>query len=123
MDILFHCSKNALKCVKKSSHRVGETCETLKIVISNKPDYGALLRRHTGLRKMRVKVPSLNVGKSGGYRCIYRYEIVDEVLMVIFLSTYFKGDKENLTESEYNALQDDSEHILSNITDYEWENA
>ena len=46
------------------------------------------------LRKMRLQVPGLNVGKSGSYRLIYRAKEMDEAVPVMFLETYFKADTE-----------------------------
>lgn len=69
---------------------------------------------------MRLRVPGLNAGKSGGYRLIYRNEIVDEVMHIVLLETYFKGDQEDLTKAEYNDLSALAEEILSNPLDVDW---
>ncbi len=83
-------------------------------------EYGDPIPKFAKLRKMRVRVPSLNVGKSGGYRLIYRRSIIDEVQYLVLLETYFKGDKEDLTFDEYQQLLTESDTILSNVLDYEW---
>lgn len=82
-----------------------------------------LRRAHPGLRRPAENAPhgpGLNCGKSGGYRLIYRAEVLDESWHVIFLATYFKGDCEDLPKAEYKALLKESEAILSHSLDYEW---
>ena len=69
---------------------------------------------------MRLMVPGLNCGKSGGYRVIYRAGIVDEAWHIIFLSTYFKGGREDLAKSEYKDLLQESENILKDSMSCEW---
>lgn len=69
---------------------------------------------------MRVAAPGLNVGKSGGYRVIYRAQEMDEVIRIVFLDTYFKGDTEDLSKAEYKSLKDTAEDILSNPMIHDW---
>lgn len=69
---------------------------------------------------MRVNIPKLNLGKSGGYRLIYRQAIVDEIRYISLLEIYFKGDSEDLTKHQYDDLIVDSNDILANYLDYEW---
>jgi len=124
MDFQFHCSKRAAKCVKKSKHRLSECCaDVIKVLITH-PEYGALIRDTGGLRKMRIHVPALNVGKSGGYRLIYKAIMVDEVRKIALLATYFKGDCDDLTKSEYAVIAAEGEEIFNDCEEkFKWEEA
>ena len=121
MEHFFHCSARARKNVKKSKHRISECCDTVKIVLSTNPEYGALIKGSEGLRKMRVKAPSLNVGKSGGYRLIYKASLIDEVWRIVLMATYFKGDCEDLPESDYKDIRTEALAILSDIESVDWD--
>jgi hypothetical protein len=122
MDFQFHCSKRAAKAVKKSKHRLGECCGDVMKVLSANPEYGALIRDTGGLRKMRVHVPSLQTGKSGGYRLIYKPLMVDEVWRIALLAAYFKGDCEDLSDKEYGTIAGEAEEILNDCEGrFEWE--
>ena len=70
---------------------------------------------------MRVAVPSCSLGKSGGYRVIYSAAAIDEMTHVVFLATYFKGDFEDLTITQYDDLLAESEQILGDPLSYDWE--
>lgn len=123
MDFQFHCSKRAAKCVKKSKHRLGECCADVMKVLTANPEYGALIRGTDGLRKMRVHVPALHIGKSGGYRLIYKLLIIDEVWKIVFLTAYFKGDCEDLSQAEYDGIANDAEEIFNDCQGkFKWEN-
>ncbi len=124
MDFQFHCSKRAAKSVKKSKHRLGECCADVMKVLTTNPEYGALIRNTGGLRKMRVHVPALHVGKSGGYRLIYKTLMVDEVWKVALLAAYFKGDCEDLSQTEYEVIADEAEAICNDCEGkFAWEDA
>jgi mRNA-degrading endonuclease RelE of RelBE toxin-antitoxin system len=121
MNAKFHCSHSARRSVKKAKHNLRVCCESLKLVLSLNPLYGVEIPRRGGLRKMRLAVPGLNCGKSGGYRLIYRAVMIDEVWHIVFLRAFFKGEKEDLSHDEYFALEQESEIILFSTLDYEWE--
>lgn len=72
---------------------------------------------------MRINVPSARLGKSGGYRCIYRKAKIDEMEYLVFLEVYFKGDKDDLTSEEYATLEKEAEAVLSDPLSVEWEDA
>jgi len=69
---------------------------------------------------MRVAVPSLRIGKRGGYRLVYRVEHIDELVYVVLLNVYFKGDKPDLSEAEYSVVEQDAEEILASPLNYSW---
>lgn len=52
--------------------------------------------------KLRYRIPNSNKGKSGGLRIIYIDIIVSETIYLVTM--YAKGEKEELTKEEYNAL-------------------
>lgn len=87
------------------------------------PEYGVPIPGHTGLRKMRVQVPSARLGKRGGYRCIYRKARIDESEYVVFLEVYFKGDFDDLSPNQYALLRQESEDVLRDPLDVDWEDA
>ena len=120
MDVRFHCSHRVRRSGRKSRHHLFDACPDVCKVLSLHPEYGVPVSGHGQLRKMRVRVPSLNVGKSGGYRLIYRQSRIDECIHVVFLEAYLKGDKEDLAKAEYVALLKESEAILGSPIDYEW---
>ena len=69
---------------------------------------------------MRIKVPSLNVGKSGGYRLIYKPVLVGESWRVALLATYFKGDCEDLSSDEYKTIQSEADALFGDVNAIEW---
>ena len=87
----------------KAAIRAGLTeAEMVVIVelIAARPDAGVAMQGTGGCRKVRVA--GRGKGKSGGYRLITFYSGPD---MPAFLLTVFsKGDADNLTKSECNAL-------------------
>jgi hypothetical protein len=89
-------------------------------VIKANPDYGIVISCHAPLRKLRVRVEALNCGQSGGYRAIYQSAIVGEEVYVVLLSTYYKGDQEDLDSKTYESLVEESRVILSNVLGYDW---
>lgn len=69
---------------------------------------------------MRLMVPGLAVGKSGGYRLIYRKQEQDQALYIVFLETYFKGDRSDLSRDEYKVLLVEAEAILKSPLSVDW---
>ena len=86
-------SNTARRDARRSKHRVLDCCETVCRVLALNPEFGVLVPGSGGLRKMRVRVPGLNIGKSGGHRLIYRGTVIDQAWHVVLLAVYFKGDK------------------------------
>ena len=122
LDLKFHCSKRVLRSCKKSKqHNVSSQCQNVMKVISLFPERGVSIPRFSKLRKMRVPLPHLSVGKSGGYRLIYRTSIIDEIRYVVFLEVYFKGKKDDLTSGEYSELLNESEEILEDPLSFDWD--
>ena len=69
-------------------------------MIAANPEAGAIMAGCGGARKLRVR--KSGTGKSGGYRVI-TYFAGDE-LPVFLLTVFGKGEKDNLTKAECNAL-------------------
>jgi len=85
-DLKFHCSKRVLRSCKKSKkHNIQSQCQNVLKVLSINPERGIPVARYGKLRKMRVPIPKLALGKSGGYRLIYRTTLIDEIQYVVFL--------------------------------------
>jgi mRNA-degrading endonuclease RelE of RelBE toxin-antitoxin system len=121
MDVRFHCEKRVRRSGKKSKHGVMATCPTVMQVLRLNPHYGVSIPRHDGLLKMRLQVPGLNAGKSGGYRLIYSVREMDEALHVVFLETWFKGEKEDLSAGEYEDLERAAASVFAQPTLHDWE--
>jgi hypothetical protein len=90
-------------------------------VLAGNPEYGVPIPGHGGLRKMRVALPRLRIGKRGGYRCIYRRARIDEIEYVVFLEIYFKGDVDDLSRAGYAQLASEAARILSDPLSVDWE--
>lgn len=120
MDTSFHCTLKLKKVIARNKHRLPAPCDDVCKVLKNNPNYGVVCDRHSKLRKMRVHVPGLNIGKRGGYRLIYRLRPMDEIMHVVLLTAYFKADMEDLSESAYSEIEDLAELILSNPINYDW---
>ena len=120
MDVRFHCTHRVRRSGKKSRHEVFGACADVCKVLRLHPDYGVPIPGSPQLRKMRLMVPGLAAGKSGGYRLIYRKQEQDETLYIVFLETYFKGDRPDLARNEYKHLVMDAEAILKAPLSVEW---
>jgi mRNA-degrading endonuclease RelE of RelBE toxin-antitoxin system len=90
------------------------------MVLSNNPDYGVVVKGTNGLRKMRVNVPSLNTGKRGGYRLIYKALVIDETWTIVFLASYYKGDCDDLDSTEYKMIESEANDIFCRSEDIPW---
>jgi len=121
MDVRFHCSKRVRHSGKKAKHEVFGACKTVCEVIRLNPYYGTAIPHFHDLRKMRMRVPGYNVGKSGGYRLIYRAKEMDEAIYVVFLETYSKNECEDLTHAEYKILVKEAATILAQPLLHDWE--
>lgn len=119
--VQFHFSKRIRSSIKKSKHHVHKSFDAVKKVLRLNPDYGTPIPKFSHLRKMRIHLPHMNMGKSGGYRLIYRKVVLEEVIRILFLETYFKGDQEDLPHDAYQTLLNDSETVLNDSLSYDWE--
>ncbi len=70
-------------------------------VISESPLGGAIMAETGGVRKVRLA--GRGKGKSGGYRVIWWFGGDD--IPVFLLSVFGKGEKDNLSKAECNALR------------------
>jgi len=120
MDIRFYCTLGFKRVAGKSSHDVNRYCDDVRRVLALNPRYGVQIPGHSALRKMRMPVPHCKMGKSQGYRIIYRAELINEAMHVIMLAIYYKGRKKDLTAAEYDKIQVESTDIVSDTLSYEW---
>ena len=120
MDTVFHCTSKVRRSGKKSKHGVLKTCKTIRQVLRFNPKFGESIPGFQDLRKMRVNAPDLKAGKRGGYRLIYRAEEMDDMIFVVLLETYFKGDQEDLAKEQYKDLNSTAKKVLSSPMEYEW---
>jgi len=121
VDVRIHCSRRVRRQVRKSKHRVDRECAAVCQVLRFNPNYGAVIPRRAGLRKMRIQCRSQNFGKSGGYRAIYQHEIIDEIMYIVIVAIYFKGDQEDLSNDEYQTARTEAEDILGDVLSHSWD--
>ena len=121
MDVRFHCSKRVRHSGKKAKHEVFGACKTVCDVLRLNPRYGDSIPRFHDLHKMWMRVPGYKVGKSGGYRLIYRAKEMDEAIYVVYLETYSKSECADLTHDAYKILVAEAEIILADPLRYDWE--
>ena len=74
--------------------------DELYAFLAKEPEAGVVIEGTGGVRKLRWARPGM--GKRGGVRVIYYFHCEQHPLLMIDL--YAKGDKENLTDAEKNAL-------------------
>lgn len=120
MDTRFYCALRLRKEMAKCRHDLEGRCDTVRKVLKLNPDFGKVIPRYHGLRKMRVNVPELAIGKRGGYRLIYRNRTMDQTMHVVLLTVYFKGDDSDLNDMEYKELDEMAERILSKPMAFDW---
>ena len=77
-----------------------EERNTVVDIIAANPAAGVIMPGCGGARKLRVRRPG--TGKSGGYRIVTYF--AGEDLPVFLLTVFAKGEKDNLTKGERNAL-------------------
>jgi mRNA-degrading endonuclease RelE of RelBE toxin-antitoxin system len=72
----------------------------LEAELLKNPAKGTLIPGTNGIRKLRR--PLLGKGKSGGIRVFYYDD--GELFLILFMAVIKKGEKENLSKAERNAL-------------------
>jgi hypothetical protein len=80
--------------------------------IAANPEAGAIMPGCGGARKLRVRKPG--TGKSGGYRVITYY--AGGAVPVFLLTVFGKGEKDNLTKGERNALAGLTKTLKDSLT-------
>lgn len=75
--------------------------DRIKTIVGTTPSSGEIIEGTGGLRKIRI--PGEHSGKSGSYRVITFF--YNESFPVYLISIYKKNKKENLTDSEKNAMR------------------
>lgn len=88
--------------VKASGMSDEEHAEMIAI-IARDPQAGALIPGTGGARKLRIADKSRSMGKSGAYRVVTYYAAED--VPVFALALIDKGERENITQAEKNALR------------------
>lgn len=118
MDIRFHLSHRFYRSVKCSKHNLSVAIDTIQKVLILQPDRGVPIPGHSKLRKVRVGVPG--IGKSGGYRLIYRQALIEETIYISLLEIFFKSESADLSKKEYDTLLSESNNILENHLRFDW---
>lgn len=90
-----HFKKEAKRLVKKYSSLKLEL-EGVFAQLEENPKIGTSLGND--VYKLRLAIASKNKGKSGGARIIYYIEV--EKIVVLLLSIYNKGEKDNISDAE-----------------------
>jgi mRNA-degrading endonuclease RelE of RelBE toxin-antitoxin system len=70
--------------------------------IEKNPEQGEVISGTGGVRKIRWKTGYNNKGKSSGVRILYHYS---KDLLVLLIMIYAKSEKENVSQSDRNALR------------------
>ena len=99
-----HFEKEAKRLLKKYAS-LSRELEKLFDELEENPTMGTLLRDN--VYKIRLAIASKNKGKSGGARVITFIKIIDEV--VVLLSIYNKGEKDNISDAEIDELLADEQ--------------
>lgn len=98
----------------KAAHDAGmdeEERVAVADLIAANPEAGAIMPGCGGARKLRVRKPG--TGKSGGYRVISYY--AGEDVPVFLLTVFGKGEKDNLTKGERNALRELTKRLKDSL--------
>jgi hypothetical protein len=80
-------------------------------LIAENPGAGAVMPGCGGARKLRMRKPG--TGKSSGYRVISYYAGDD--IPVFLLTVFGKGEKDNLTKAERNALAELTKRLKDSL--------
>jgi len=93
-------TESYLRAAKDAKIKPEEMAEAVDAIAAN-PKIGVLMQGTGGVRKVRLS--GRGKGKSGGYRIVYFYGGGD--IPVFLLTVFGKGEKDNLTQGERNALR------------------
>jgi len=93
-------TESYLRAAKDAKMKPEEMAEAVDAIAAN-PKIGVLMQGTGGVRKVRLS--GRGKGKSGGYRIVYFYGGGD--IPVFLLTVFGKGEKDNLTQGERNALR------------------
>lgn len=88
------------RAAKDAKMSEGEVDEAVDLVAAN-PTAGDLMQGTGGVRKARLA--GRGKGKSGGYRIVWYFGGDD--IPVFLLTVFGKGEKDNLSQAERNALR------------------
>ena len=102
-----YCSETFKKSLKK--YRKKHTITNKEIDIFQKslvinPLRGNVIPRYDVLRKIRLAVESLNVGKSDGYRVIYSVVYEKNSTNIFLWQLYYKKTLKDLSDNEYKQI-------------------
>ena len=93
-------TESYLREAKDAKMSDDERTSAVDLVAAN-PEVGIVMQGTGGVRKVRLA--GRGKGKSGGYRIVYFYGGGD--IPVFLLTVFGKGEKDNLTQGERNALR------------------
>lgn len=98
----------------KAAGMSDEEREALIDEVARNPAAGAVMKETGGCRKFRYRKPGK--GKSGSYRVVTFFGGDD--IPVVLLTVFGKGEKDNLTKAERNALRKLVEKLELQLKDY-----
>ena len=93
-------TESYLRAAKDAKMHADEMAQAVDLVAAD-PEVGVLMQGTGGVRKVRLA--GRGKGKSGGYRIVYFYG--GGAIPVFLLTVFGKGEKDNLTQGERNALR------------------
>lgn len=93
-------TESYLRAARDAKMNADEMTNAVDLVAAD-PEVGVLMQGTGGVRKVRLA--GRGKGKSGGYRIVYFYGGGN--IPVFLLTVFGKGEKDNLTQGERNALR------------------
>ena len=93
-------TESYLRAAKDAKMHADEMAQAVNLVSAD-PKVGVLMQGTGGVRKLRLA--ARGKGKSGGLRIVYFYG--GREIPVFLLTVFGKGEKDNLTQGERNALR------------------
>jgi len=102
------------KSAAKGAGMSDEEREALTDEVASNPTIGKVMEGTGGCRKFRYRKPGK--GKSGSYRVVTFFS--GEDIPLVLLTVFGKGEKDNLTKAERNALKKLVEKLEQQLRDY-----
>lgn len=93
-------TESYLRAAKDAKMGTEEMTAAVELIATN-PSLGDVMQGTGGVRKVRLA--GRGKGKSGGYRIVYYFGGYD--IPVFLLTVFGKGEKDNLSQGERNALR------------------
>lgn len=101
---------NAYLSAAKDAGMSQEDLDAVIEIVATDPHAGEVMKETGGCRKFRLA--GRGWGKSGGYRVVHVYG--GDAIPVFLLTVFGKGEKDNLTKAERNAMSKAVKQMIAN---------